>query len=125
MTTQSQNNKSKELLNKKKILDVIKNPKTASKYMLSHYKFDEEIAMKSLRMAFGKIREDKSIYGNTPIAQFQGEDKVAGLRTLIAAGFGKRVIDEAVARPRGKVALTLKYGRDKALRIINRRKLIS
>jgi hypothetical protein len=72
-----------------------------------------------------RIREYKAIYGNTPISQFQGENKVAGLRTLIASGFGRRCIDEAMARPRGKVALTLKYGRDKAIRIINRRKLIS
>jgi hypothetical protein len=72
-----------------------------------------------------RIKEHKAIYGNTPISQFQGENKVAGLRTLIASGFGRRCIDEAMAHPRGKVSLTLKYGRDKALRIINRRKLIS
>lgn len=72
-----------------------------------------------------KINEYKAIYGITPIAQFQGENKVAGLRTLVAAGFGRRTIDEAMARPRGKVALTLKHGREKALRILNRRKLIS
>ena len=72
-----------------------------------------------------RIREYKALYGNTPISQFQGENKVAGLRTLIASGFGRRCIDEAIAHHRGKVALTLKYGRDKAIRIINRRKMIS
>jgi len=40
---------------------VIKNPKTASKYMLSRYKFDEEIAMKSLRMAFDTLKQLKNI----------------------------------------------------------------
>ena len=40
------------------------------------------------------------------------------LKRLMFAGFGRRTIDEAVSKPRGKVALTLKYGREKARDIL-------
>jgi hypothetical protein len=39
-------------------------------------------------------------------------------KQLIFAGFGRRTIDEAITRPRGKVALTLRYGRKKAKDIL-------
>jgi len=43
---------------------------------------------------------------------------ISQLRGLMFAGFGRRTIDEAVANPQGKVALTLKYGREKAKDIL-------
>ena len=42
---------------------------------------------------------------------------ISFLRKLVPS-FGRRTIDEAVANPRGKVALTLKYGRKKAKDIL-------
>jgi hypothetical protein len=39
-------------------------------------------------------------------------------KQLIFAGFARRTIDEAITRPRGKVALTLRYGRKKAKDIL-------
>jgi len=95
--------------------------RTSKRVNLQGCETPEEINARLIR----RIKEQKAIYGNTPLSPFQGENKVAGIRTLINAGFGRRTIDEAMARPRGKVALTLKYGRDKALRIEKRRKLIS
>jgi len=43
---------------------------------------------------------------------------ISELKNLIFAGFGRRAIDEAVANPRGEVALTLRYGREKAKDIL-------
>ena len=43
---------------------------------------------------------------------------IRDLKKLIFAGFGRRTIDEAIARPRGKVALTLIYGRENAKEIL-------
>lgn len=43
---------------------------------------------------------------------------IRDLKKLIFAGFGRRTIDEAIARPRGKVALTLIYGRENAKDIL-------
>jgi anaerobic ribonucleoside-triphosphate reductase len=40
------------------------------------------------------------------------------LKKLIFSGFGRRTIDEAIARPHGKVALTLRHGRKKAKEIL-------
>jgi len=40
------------------------------------------------------------------------------LRRLIFAGFGRRTIDEAIAKPQGIVALTLRYGRENARGIL-------
>jgi len=42
-------------------------------------------------------------------------------RQLVFAGFGRRTIDEAIVRPRGRIALTLKYGRTKATDILLKR----
>jgi len=36
--------------------------------------------------------------------------RISDLKRLIFAGFGRRTIDEAIANPQGKVALTLRYG---------------
>jgi len=43
---------------------------------------------------------------------------IRDLKKLIFAGFGRRTIDEAIAKPRGKVSLTLRYGRKKAKEIL-------
>jgi hypothetical protein len=43
---------------------------------------------------------------------------IRDLKKLIFRGFGRRTIDEAIARPRGKVALTLIYGRENAKDIL-------
>ena len=43
---------------------------------------------------------------------------ISFLKRLMFAGFGRRTIDQAVANPQGKVALTLKYGREKAKDIL-------
>lgn len=45
-------------------------------------------------------------------------DWISFLKRLMFAGFGRRTIDQAVANPQGKVALTLKYGREKAKDIL-------
>jgi hypothetical protein len=42
-------------------------------------------------------------------------------KQLIYAGFARRTIDEAIVRPRGRVALTLRYGRTEAKRILLKR----
>jgi hypothetical protein len=68
-----------------------------------------------------KIEEYKYLYGTNPLAQLQAESRIAPLRTLIFAGFGRRTIIEAIADPHGKVALTLKYGRKKARHILLKR----
>jgi hypothetical protein len=43
---------------------------------------------------------------------------IKDLEQLIFAGFGRRTVDEAIARPRERVALTLKYGRKRAKQIL-------
>lgn len=43
---------------------------------------------------------------------------ISFLKRLMFAGFGRRTIDQAIANPRGKVALTLKYGKEKAKDIL-------
>ena len=65
-----------------------------------------------------KIKEYSYLSGKTPLAQFRTKRRISHLKNLISAGFGRRTIDEAVANPRGKVALTLKYGREKARDIL-------
>jgi hypothetical protein len=71
-----------------------------------------------------KINEYKQIYGAGPFGPFQVQSRISGLRNLVAAGFGRRCIDEAIAYPHGIVALTLKYGRKRAELILTRRKRI-
>jgi len=43
---------------------------------------------------------------------------ISFLKRLLFAGFSRRTIDEAVAKPQGKVALTLRYGRQRAKDIL-------
>jgi hypothetical protein len=47
----------RELVNEKKIMDVIRNPNRAPKYILNRYNFPEEIAMKSLKIAFETLKK--------------------------------------------------------------------
>lgn len=68
-----------------------------------------------------KIKEYSYLTGKTPLAQFRAKRRISDLKKLIFAGFGRRTIDEAVANPRGKVAFTLKYGREKARDILSDR----
>lgn len=51
----------RELLNERKIIDLISNPNRAPKYMFKRYNFPEEIAMKSLKMAFDTLKQLKII----------------------------------------------------------------
>ena len=48
----------------------------------------------------------------------QAKKRISNLKKLIFSGFGRRTIDEAVAKPHGKVALTLRHGREKARDIL-------
>ena len=68
-----------------------------------------------------KIQEIQYQFATNPLAQIQAESKIAPLRTLVFAGFGRRTIDEAIADQHGKIALTLKYGRQQARRILEKR----
>lgn len=65
-----------------------------------------------------KIKEYSHVTGKTPLAQFCAKRRISDLKKLIFAGFGRRTIDEAVANPQEKVALTLKYGRKRAKDIL-------
>jgi Holliday junction resolvasome RuvABC DNA-binding subunit len=69
-----------------------------------------------------KINEYKTTDTEGPLEQFQLEKKIRSLKTLVEAGFARRTIYEAMANPRGKVALTLRYGRKRALHILSKRK---
>jgi hypothetical protein len=71
-----------------------------------------------------KINEYKETYDTGPFGPFIVQRRTAPLRTLILRGFGRHCIDEAIAHPHGKVALTLKYGRKNAELILTRRKRI-
>jgi hypothetical protein len=55
------------------------------------------------------------------ISKKEAELGIRDLKKLMFRGFGRRTIDEAIARPRGKVALTLRYGRENARRILSER----
>jgi len=70
-----------------------------------------------------RINEYKA-HGVTPFGNYVAYKKIAALRNLVAGGFGRRTIAEAMAKPHGEVALTLKYGRETARRILTRRKRI-
>lgn len=69
-----------------------------------------------------KIFEIRSEYAPTPISYFQAEKRIAPLKSLIFSGFGRRAIDDAIAKPTGLVALTLKYGRAYAKHAVENRK---
>lgn len=68
-----------------------------------------------------KIKEYRYLSRKGQLASFRASRMPDFLKRLISAGFGMRTIDEAVANPRGKIALTLKYGRGKARRILRKR----
>jgi hypothetical protein len=70
---------------------------------------------------YRKIREIEYDNRANPLAPLQLESKISPLKTLISEGFGRRTIAEAMADPHGKVALTLKYGRHQARRILAKR----
>jgi len=65
-----------------------------------------------------KIDEYRYLPRRNQLAVFFARSRMPNLKKLIFAGFGRRAIDEAVAKPHGKVALTLKYGREKARDIL-------
>jgi hypothetical protein len=68
-----------------------------------------------------KIGEVKSSLKKGRMKIPQARRWISRLRQLIFAGFGRRTIDEAIAKPRGVVALTLRYGRKKANEILLKR----
>lgn len=67
-----------------------------------------------------KINEYRHLPRKDQIPSFFARSRMPDLKKLIFAGFGRRTIDEAIANPRGIVALTLKYGREKARQILRR-----
>jgi len=52
------------------------------------------------------------------ISKKEARRGIRDLKKLMFAGFGRRTIDEAIAKPHGKVSLTLRYGRKKAKDIL-------
>lgn len=64
------------------------------------------------------IREGYAKSG--PLSRWKRKVKndIENTKQLIFQGFGRRTIDEAVARPTGRVALTLRYGNKKAKDIL-------
>lgn len=62
--------------------------------------------------AYRLLRKKKRL--NSKVAR----RRISDLKRLIFAGFGRRTIDEAIAKPQGKVALTLRYGRKRAKDIL-------
>jgi len=65
-----------------------------------------------------KIKEYKRQLKKKRLKPSRVKRLISGLRGLIFSGFGRRAIDEAIANPRGEVALTLRYGREKAKEIL-------
>lgn len=65
-----------------------------------------------------KIKAYKYLQEKERLKKDRARRLISQYRKLIFAGFGRRTIDEAVARPQGKVALTLQYGRKKAREIL-------
>lgn len=65
-----------------------------------------------------KIKEGRYLPRRSQLGLFLARSRIPNLKRLIFAGFGRRTIDEGVARPQGIVALTLKYGREKAKDIL-------
>jgi len=68
-----------------------------------------------------KINEYRYLPRKDQLAVFFARARMPNLKKLIFAGFGRRTIDEAVANPRGEIALTLKHGREKARDILRKR----
>ena len=67
---------------------------------------------------YSKIRSLKTLAKRGQINTRQVIRQISEYKKLIFSGFGRRTIAEAVADPRGKVALTLQYGRKKAREIL-------
>jgi hypothetical protein len=67
------------------------------------------------------IKEVKYECGTGPLAPLRARRQISNLKRLIFAGFARRAIDEAIAKPQGKIALTLKYGREGAKGILQER----
>lgn len=64
-----------------------------------------------------KIRENSYLAGPKILALLHAKNRNSFLERLIP-GFSRRVIDAAIANPRGQEALTLKFGRKKAKDIL-------
>ena len=74
-----------------------------------------------------KSKERRYIPERNLLALLHASNRSSFFRQLIPS-FGKRTIDEAYARPKGIIALTLRHGREKAKDILlnrARRRLVS
>jgi hypothetical protein len=71
-----------------------------------------------IKMINEAIREGYAKKG--PLANWKRKIRsdIKDKRQLIFAGFARRTIDEAIARPQGRVALTLRHGYKKAKAIL-------
>jgi len=58
-------------------------------------------------------QEEMYVPNDNPLKRMQASDRADKYRRLVPA-FGVRVIDEAVSRPYGAIALHLRHGREKA-----------
>jgi hypothetical protein len=67
------------------------------------------------------IKEYRYLQKSNRLEQSQARRNISNLRKMIFAGFGRRTIDEAIANPQGKIALTLRHGRETARDILLRR----
>jgi len=68
-----------------------------------------------------KVEKDQYLSGKNELTLFHARGRIPKLKKLISGGFARRTIDEAIANPRGKIALTLKYGRERAKDILLKR----
>ena len=69
-----------------------------------------------------RIQELEYRYGTDPLAPLRAQGPISQLKALISGGFARRAIDEAIANPRGEIALTLKLGKKRAKEILTKRK---
>ena len=68
-----------------------------------------------------KVAKDRYLSVKNELTLFHARGRTPKLKKLISGGFARRTIDEAIANPRGKIALTLKYGRERAKDILLKR----
>lgn len=61
-----------------------------------------------------KIESYKSLARNKQMSPSTARRRISNLKKLIFSGFGRRTIDEVIADPQGRIALTLRHGREKA-----------
>lgn len=82
----------------------------------SREEIDERMdkARKIMKSLSGKTKKERTK------RRYKGYSKQ--MRKLVSHGFADRTLDEAMAHPRGKVALTLQHGLKKAKEILLRRK---